>query len=96
MLAAGLDGIERELECPSPVNNLNIYELSNAELEERKILQLPGSLGEALSELENDQVIKDALGSEAYEAFARVKNAEWDNYRTHVVDWEIETYLESA
>lgn len=96
MLAAGLDGIERELECPSPVNNLNIYELSNAELEERKILQLPGSLGEALSDLENDQVIKDALGSEAYEAFARVKNAEWDNYRTHVVDWEIETYLESA
>lgn len=96
MLAAGLDGIESELECPPPLNNLNIYELTEAELKERKIDQLPGSLEEALIDLENDQVIRDALGSEAYTAFARVKNAEWNNYRTHVVDWEIETYLESA
>jgi len=31
-LAAGLDGIERELECPDPVNHLNIFEMDDDEL----------------------------------------------------------------
>lgn len=96
MLAAGLDGINRELACPPPVNNMNIFEMTDAELQAEGIQQLPGSLAEALKELEVDEVIKSALGSELYAAFTRAKWAEWDAYRTRVTDWEIEYYLETA
>ena len=96
MLAAGLDGIDRDIACPPPVNNLNIYEMEDADLLKSGISQLPGSLAEALQELEGDSVIKDSLGMEAYTAFTRAKQAEWDEYRTRVMDWEVEYYLETA
>ncbi len=96
MLAAGLDGIERELDCPPPVNDLHIYEMSAEELTEKGISQLPGSLAEALNELEGDGAIREALGEVAYEAFTRAKWAEWNEYCTRVMDWEIEYYLETA
>jgi glutamine synthetase len=96
MLAAGLDGVDRELECPSPVNDLNIYEMSDSELKKLGITQLPGSLEEALNALSECEVVKDAIGDEAYDVFSRAKNAEWDAYRTRVTDWEVETYLETA
>ena len=53
-------------------------------------------LAEALEELEKDEVIKNALGANLYEAFVRAKRCEWDDYRIHVTDWEIERYLENA
>jgi glutamine synthetase len=96
MLAAGLDGIDRKLECPPPVNNLNIYEMKDEELVELGILQLPGSLAQALDELEQDGTIRESLGEDICEAFTRAKRSEWDAYCTHVMDWEIETYLETA
>lgn len=96
MLAAGLDGIEKGISCPPPVNNLNIYEMEKEELAKLGIPQLPGSLAEALEELSKDAVLIDALGAEIYEAFVRAKTAEWDAYRTRVMDWEVETYLEIA
>ncbi len=96
MLAAGLDGIEKGLSCPPPVNNLNIYEMSDEELTKEGIAQLPGSLAEALRALEDDDVIRSAIGEEAYEAFSRAKWAEWDTYRTRVMDWEVEYYLQTA
>jgi glutamine synthetase len=96
MLAAGLDGIDKNLECPPAVNNLNIYEMEAEELEKRGIRQLPGSLTEALDELRGNAVIRAALGESAYEAFERAKRAETDAFRTRVTDWEIEYYLETA
>ncbi|MCJ7706939.1 MAG: glutamine synthetase family protein [Anaerolineales bacterium] len=96
MLTAGLDGIDRGLPCPPPVNNLNIYEMEPGELGERGIAQLPGSLAEALEALAGDQVLVQALGPEIYETFVRAKQAEWDEYRTRVMDWEVEHYLEIA
>jgi glutamine synthetase len=96
MLAAGLDGVDQEMECPPPVNDLNIYEMSDSELSELGINQLPGSLAEALDALADDELIKAALGQEAYDIFERAKRAEWDAYRTCVTDWEVETYLETA
>jgi len=96
MLAAGMDGVERKLTPPEPVNNLNIYEMTPEELATRKIDQLPGSLPEALDALEADSVLRDALGADIFEAFTRAKQAEWDLYRTHVTDWEVDTYLHVA
>ncbi len=96
ILAAGLDGFDRDISCPPPVNNLNIYEMDESDLQKRGINQLPGSLAEALRELEGDSVIKDTLGVEAYTAFTRAKQAEWDEYSTRVMDWEVEYYHETA
>jgi glutamine synthetase len=96
MLATGLDGIENKLECPPAVNNLNIYQMDADELEKLGIKQLPGSLAEALLELRECEVIRNALGEYTYEAFNRAKQAEADEFRTKVMDWEIEYYLETA
>lgn len=96
MLAAGLDGVENQLSCPSPLNNVNIWNLTAAERQEQGIGALPGSLAEAMSEFEKNQVIQEALGDAICEVFSRAKWAEVDEYRTHVTDWEIARYLETA
>lgn len=96
MIAAALDGIERKLQLAEPLNNINVYELSEEERAKLGISSLPGSLIEALAELDKDDVIKQALGPTAYEAFRRAKLAEWEDYRIKVSDWELKRYLETA
>jgi glutamine synthetase len=96
MLAAALDGIERGLSCPEPLTNINVYHLTAEERVAMNIPELPGSLTEAIRELDGDQVLKDALESAAYEAFRRAKWAEIEEYRMKVSDWEVERYLEVA
>ena len=92
MLAAGLDGIERGIEPPAPIEE-NAYEFSPAERQRYDVSTLPASLGEALEELESDQVVRDALGDHVYRWFVRAKRQEWDSFRTSVTEWEIEQYL---
>jgi glutamine synthetase len=96
MLAAALDGIERGLEAPKPLNNINLYHLDAKERKKLGVKELPGSLAEALGELEKDALLKDALGEVTYEAFLRAKYEEWDEFRLRVSDYEIERYLETA
>jgi len=92
----GMDGIENELACPEPLNNVNIYDLNRKERQERGIGSLPGSLAEAMSEFEGNHVMQDSLGKTICDVFRRAKWAEVKEYRTRVTDWEIERYLEVA
>jgi glutamine synthetase len=94
MLAAGLDGIDNNLPAPAPVNE-DVYDFDEAELQKRAIGVLPGTLGEALKELSSDPVIREALGEHVYGAFTRAKQAEWDDYRIRVSQWELARYLET-
>jgi glutamine synthetase len=96
MLAAALDGIDHELPCPPPLNNVNVYEMSAEERKKQNIATLPGSLAEALYELEEDEVLQEALGPAIYAAFSRAKWSEVEEYRTKVNDWEVDRYLETA
>ena len=96
MLAAALDGIDNQLPCPEPLNNINVYHLTQEERQARNISELPGSLAEALRELEKDDVLQQAFGPVIFEAFWRAKWAEVEEYRTKVTDWEVERYLETA
>lgn len=96
MLAAALDGIDNKLTPPKPLNNVNLYHLDAKDRKRMGVGELPGSLGEALGELSKDKVLVEAIGESAYEAFIRAKTEEWDEYRTHVTDYEIERYLETA
>src|SRR5512140_1607085 len=96
ILAAALDGVDSGLTPPEPLNNINLYHLTTKERRKLGVKELPGSLEEALNELDKDSVVKDALGAELYEAFTRAKWAEWDDYRLRVSDYEVERYLEAA
>ncbi len=92
MLAAGLDGIERGLEPPPPVNK-NIFTMSEREKKRLKIKQLPANLSEALDNLEKDQVLLDSLGDHVAEHFLNAKRQEWADYISSVHAWERDRYL---
>ncbi|HID64679.1 MAG TPA: hypothetical protein EYP49_18330 [Anaerolineae bacterium] len=93
MLQAGLDGIRRGLTPPPPVEE-DVYDFDDSRLKELNIATLPGTLEEAINEIERDKVLQEALGEHAYEAFIRAKRAEWDDYRIQVTDWELKRYLQ--
>jgi glutamine synthetase len=92
VIAAGLDGIENDLD-PGKPHNVNLYELSPEELKAEGIGILPQNLHEALRALEQDTLLCDALGPVAGE-FLRLKHMEWVEYMRHVSDWELKSYLE--
>ena len=89
MLKAGLDGIRRGL-TPPPAAEEDLYHIDPRS---RALTTLPGSLGEALEELERDDVIQQALGPHIYERFVEAKQQEWNEYRRHVSQWELDRYL---
>jgi len=91
-LAAGLDGIERKLVPPDPVNK-NIFTMSFRERRKFRIDELPRDLHEALNELEKDDVIRAALGEHIYERFVEAKREEWQEYIGQVSEWELKRYL---
>ena len=66
-----------------------------ARVAERGIQELPGTLGDAIEELKADPVICEALGEHVLEHFVDAKQAEWDEYRTQVTQWELDRYLEA-
>ncbi len=92
VIAAGLDGIEKNLD-PGEPHNMNLYELTPAQLQAEGIGILPQNLHEALTALEGDRVLCEALGPVAGE-FLKLKHMEWVEYMRHVSDWEIDSYLE--
>ncbi len=92
VIAAGLDGIENDLD-PGKPHNMNLYELSPAQLKAEGIEILPQNLHEALKALEADSTLCAALGPVADE-FLKLKHMEWVEYMRHVSDWEIKNYLE--
>jgi glutamine synthetase len=89
MLAAGLDGIKKELPVPEPTEE-DLYHLEPGH---PPLDTLPGSLGEALQELEKDEVIQEALGPHVYKWFMDAKRLEWDEYRLQISQWELDRYL---
>ncbi len=94
MLHAGLDGIERELDCPAPVRE-NIYEFTEQDRIDRGIETLPSTLGQAVAALQNDDVILDALGPHVSEKFTQAKTQEYTEFLASVSQWELDRYLET-
>jgi glutamine synthetase len=92
MLAAGLKGIEKKYPLPEPVEQ-DIYHMSEKERAKKGIVELPGSLHEAIQEVEKSALIKETLGDHIYTKFIENKKIEWDRYRMHVSAFEIERYL---
>lgn len=91
-LRAGLDGIVNKIEPPASVD-CNIFALSEKEKKELGIEAIPGTLIEAISELEKDEFIQDVLGKHVSTKYIEAKKAEWADYRSQVTEWEIGQYL---
>ena len=92
MLAAGLEGIEKNYELPEPIEK-DIFELSADEKAELGIESLPGSLSEAIEKVEQSRLVRQTLGDHIFENFIKNKKIEWNEYRSHVHPYELEKYL---
>ena len=92
MLAAGLEGIEKGMEPPEPVEE-NVYEMTEEERQKRGIDTLPASLLEAILLAEESELVRKALGEHVFEAFIQNKKIEWENYRAQVTEYELQKYL---
>ena len=92
MLKAGLAGIAEKLPLPQPVEE-NLFATDIGRLERRRIVHLPESLGQAILEFENDEVVREALGEQMALKLIEAKNREWFDFCRNVTAWEMEKYL---
>ncbi len=92
LLAAGLRGVEKGYTL-GPQAEDNVWSLTPEERSAMGYRELPGSLGVALAEMENSELVAEALGEHVFDFFLRNKRAEWENYRRQVTPYELKTYL---
>jgi glutamine synthetase len=92
MLAAGLDGIKQDMKPPAGVER-NIFAMTAHERAALSIKSLPGSLHEAMDAMMADGLVINTLGNHVVTNFIQAKEREWDDYRMHVHQWELDNYL---
>jgi glutamine synthetase len=92
MLHAGLEGIEKGYKLPDAVER-DIYDMSEEERRDLGIASLPGSLNEAIEEMEKSDLVRKALGDHIFEKFIENKRIEWNEYRTQVHPYELKKFL---
>jgi len=79
LIAAGLDGIERGLEPPEPVD-VDPATIPDDERARRGIERLPATQEEALNALAADEVLVGALGPVLARSYLAVRRSEWAAY----------------
>jgi glutamine synthetase len=92
MLRAGLDGIQRKLTLPAPMDE-SLFLRDESERQRSRTRLLPSTLGEALEALREDTLLRETLGDSIYEGFLDAKTIEWTEYSKQVSTWELERYL---
>jgi glutamine synthetase len=92
MLAAGMKGIEKAYPLPDPIEE-DIFEMDEKARAKAGITSLPGSLYEALVAVQGSKLVRDTLGDHIFDKFVENKKVEWDRFRTHVSQFEIDRYL---
>jgi len=92
VLGAGIEGIEHDLD-PGEPNNVNMYELSEAELAKRGVKSLPRTLLEAIEAFARDPLAAEVCGAELFESYIALKQKEWWSYHNTVGEWELDSYL---
>ena len=92
VIAAALDGIERELDPGEPVDQ-DPGNLTDAEREQRGIRRFPLTAAEALDELERDAVLQTALGAGLATEYLKVRRAEAAAYADHDEAFELDQHF---
>jgi glutamine synthetase len=90
LLAAMDDGLVNSLDPGAPEER-NIYD---AIKDGKDVKKLPMSLGEALTHLENSEVVRRGMPGEMYRLYHEYKHDEWARFMSTVTDWDKETYME--
>ena len=91
-LRAGLEGIEKKIAPPAPVDG-NIFAMSEAELAAAGVESLPATLMEAIREMEKDPLVMDTLGEHIAPLYVTAKKKEFHEYSAQVSQWEVDRYL---
>ena len=91
-LAAGLDGIKKEMTPPASVD-CNVFAMTDEEIRTLGIEELPQTMGEALEAFEGSTFAREVLGDHIYTKYLEAKSAEWKKFRAEVTDWEVQEYL---
>jgi glutamine synthetase len=92
VLAAGVDGVKRQLSAPDPVT-VNVYLQSAQWRKEHEIRELPSTLGDAIDALEADEVVHGAISDHILQHYIASKRAEIAEYQMQVHEWELDSYL---
>ncbi len=92
LLAAGLDGIEKEYPLDPPVEE-NVFTMNETDRKRRGIQMLPDSLHEAIELCEKSDLVRRTLGDHIFHSLIENKKIEWARYRAQVTDYEIKEYL---
>jgi glutamine synthetase len=92
MLGAGLKGVEGKYPLPEPVEH-DIFEMDAKARAEAGITSLPGSLWEAVEEFKQSVMANEVLGDHIFGKVIANKEKEWDMFRIHVTDFELNRYL---
>ena len=92
ILSAGLKGIEEGYDLPPGADD-DVWALTEAERRALGMRPLPGSLNQAIREMERSELVAETLGEHVFDFFLRNKQAEWEDYRRQVSQWEIDRYL---
>jgi glutamine synthetase len=79
LIAAGLDGLDRGLEPPDPVE-VDPATLGDSERAARGVERMPANQAEALEALEADKLLLGALGEELAGSYVAVRRSEWEAY----------------
>jgi glutamine synthetase len=92
LLTAGLRGIEESLDLPEGAED-DVWALTDAERRAMGITPLPESLDQAISLMEESELVAETLGEGVFDFFLRNKRAEWADYRRQVTPYELTRYL---
>ena len=87
-LGAGLHGIENALEPEAAIEG-NAYTIKHPEH-----LALPLNLNEAATALRNSDAARNLFGDAFIEHYSSTREWEFNEFRKHITDWEMQRYFE--
>jgi glutamine synthetase len=94
LLAAGMRGIEDEMELPAEAED-NVWELTDMERRALGYRALPPSLADAIELMEQSELVAETLGEKVFDYFLLNKRQEWAAYRQQVTPFELRNNLSS-
>ena len=94
ILAAGLSGIEKEMELPDPAED-DVWSLTSKQRDALGIRPLPNSLDAAVRAMETSELVAETLGEHVFDFVLRNKRAEWAEYSRQVTPLEFSKLLPS-
>ena len=92
ILAAGLNGLDRNLECPDPMT-LDLYELTAVERERLGVKSLPHDLYEAIQVAEGSELLKSCLGEDIVDKLLETKLADYESFRLYISPLDLERHM---